>query len=142
MAGLTFPPVRLRRAAGTLPLPFQRREFMLVLAWLLATLQQGGPYPLLVIAGEQGSSKTVLTKILRALIGPNAAPTRAPPRGGRDLTLPPTTSSPSTICPACVPGPRMPFVGSPVGVVFPFVGCLAISRIRFLKGACSGRREP
>jgi hypothetical protein len=42
---------------------------------------------LLVIAGEQGSAKTVLTKILRALIDPNAAPTRAPPREERDLMI-------------------------------------------------------
>jgi hypothetical protein len=62
-------------------------EFVLVVAWLLAALQQGGPYPLLVIAGEQGSAKTVLTKILRALIDPNAAPTRAPPREERDLMI-------------------------------------------------------
>jgi hypothetical protein len=51
---------------------------VLVIAWLLAALQQGGPYPLLRIAGERGSAKTVLAKILRALI-PNAAPTRAMP---------------------------------------------------------------
>jgi hypothetical protein len=95
---VTFPPVRFRRAAGMLPLPVRQRggsiqalaaflnlpapdEFMLVAGWLLATLQQGGPYPLLVIAGEQESAKTMLTKILRALIDPNAAPTRASPPG-------------------------------------------------------------
>ena len=101
---VTAPPVRFRRAAGMLPLPIPQRgrsiealatflnlpaldEFVLVVAWLLAALQQGGPYPLLVIAGEQGSAKTVLTKILRALIDPNAAPTRAPPREERDLMI-------------------------------------------------------
>ena len=62
-------------------------EFVLVVAWLLAALQRGGPYPVLVIAGEQGSAKTMLTKILRALIDPNAAPTRAPPREERDLMI-------------------------------------------------------
>jgi hypothetical protein len=98
------PPVRFRRAAGMLPLPVPQRggsikalaaflnlpapdEFVLVVAWLLAALQRGGPYPVLVIAGEQGSAKTVLTKILRALIDPNAAPTRAPPREERDLMI-------------------------------------------------------
>src|SRR6516162_7397334 len=98
------PPVRFRRAAGMLPLPIPQRggsiealaaflnlpaqdEFVLMVAWLLAALQQGGPYPLLVIAGEQGSAKTMLTKILRALIDPNAAPTRAPPREERDLMI-------------------------------------------------------
>jgi hypothetical protein len=101
---VTSPPVRFRRAAGMLPLPIPQRggsiealaaflnlpapdEFVLVVAWLLASLQRGGPYPLLVIAGEQGSAKTVLTKILRALIDPNAAPTRAPPREERDLMI-------------------------------------------------------
>jgi hypothetical protein len=101
---VTSPPVRFRRAAGMLPLPVPQRggsiealaafinlpapdEFVLVIAWLLAALQRGGPYPLLVIAGEQGSAKTVLTKILRALIDPNAAPTRAPPREERDLMI-------------------------------------------------------
>jgi hypothetical protein len=59
---------------------------VLVVAWLLAALQQG-PYPLLVIAGEQGSAKTMLTKILRALIDPNIAPSRAPPREERDLMI-------------------------------------------------------
>jgi len=101
---VTSPPVRFRRAPGMLPLPIPQgggsiealaallnlstpHEFALVVAWLLAALQRGGPYPLLVIAGEQGSAKTVLTKILRALIDPNAAPTRAPPREERDLMI-------------------------------------------------------
>jgi len=101
---VTSPPVRFRRAAGMLPLPIPQRggsiealaaflnlpapdEFVLVIAWLLAALQRGGPYPLLVIAGEQGSAKTVLTRILRALIDPNAAPTRALPREERDLMI-------------------------------------------------------
>jgi hypothetical protein len=101
---VTSPPVWFRRAAGMLPLPVPQRggsiealaaflnlpapdEFVLVIAWLLAALQRGGPYPLLVIAGEQGSAKTVLTKILRGLIDPNAAPTRALPREERDLMI-------------------------------------------------------
>jgi hypothetical protein len=101
---VTSPPIRFRRATGILPLPVPQRggsiesltaflnlptpdEFVLVVAWLLAALQQGGPYPLLVIAGEQGSAKTMLTKILRALIDPNTAPSRSPPREGRDLMI-------------------------------------------------------
>jgi hypothetical protein len=101
---VTAPPIRFRRAAGMLPLPIPQRggsienlaaflniatpdEFVLVAAWLLAALQQGGPYPLLVIVGEQGSAKTMLTKMLRALIDPNVAPTRAPPREERDLMI-------------------------------------------------------
>jgi hypothetical protein len=69
------PPVRFRRATGMLPLPTPQRggriqtlatfldlpkwdEFVLILAWLLAVLRPSGPYPLLAIAGEQGSAKT------------------------------------------------------------------------------------
>jgi hypothetical protein len=88
---MTCPPVRFRRAAGMLPLPLPvkggsidalapflnlpgRSDFVLVVAWLLAALRHGGPYPLLAVSGEQGSAKTVLSKILRALVDPNAAP--------------------------------------------------------------------
>ena len=96
------PPVRFRRPAGLLPLPIPQRggslgelrsflnlpgddDLVLVAAWLLATPRHGGPYPLLVISGEQGSAKTVLSKMLRALIDPNAASARTLPREERDL---------------------------------------------------------
>jgi hypothetical protein len=54
---------------------------------LLAALRHGGPYPLLVIVGEQGSAKTVLSKMLRALVDPNVAPVRSLPREERDLFI-------------------------------------------------------
>jgi hypothetical protein len=99
-----FPPVRFRRPAGMLPLPVpeqggsikallpflnhsSRNDFVLVVAWLLATLRPGGPYPLLAISGEQGSAKTVLSKMLKALVDPNAAPVRALPREERELMI-------------------------------------------------------
>jgi hypothetical protein len=50
-------------------------------------LRLGGPYPPLVIAGEQGSAKTVLAKVLKALVDPNTAPARALPREERDLFI-------------------------------------------------------
>ena len=98
------PPVRFRRAAGMLPLPMptkggsvealapflnlsRRSDFVLVVAWLLAALRHGGPYPLLAVSGEQGSSKTVFSKILRALVDPNVAPARTAPREERDLFI-------------------------------------------------------
>ena len=81
------PPVRFRRPAGMLPLPVpqpggsiealapllnlaDRNDLVLVVMWLLATLRSRGPYPLLAISGEQGSAKTVLSKLLKALIDP------------------------------------------------------------------------
>ena len=44
-----------------------QNDFVLVVAWLLAALRPAGPYPLLTITGEQGSAKTFLSKLLRAL---------------------------------------------------------------------------
>jgi hypothetical protein len=71
------PPVRFRRPVGMLPLPVperggsieallpllnlsSRNDFVLVAAWLLATLRSDGPYPLLAIFGEQGSAKMLI----------------------------------------------------------------------------------
>jgi hypothetical protein len=41
----------------------------------------------LAIAGELGSAKTVLSKLLRAVIDPSVAPVRALPRGERELFI-------------------------------------------------------
>jgi hypothetical protein len=101
---VSSPPIRFRRTAGMLPLPLpaqggsnealatfvniaSRSDLVLVLAWLMAALREGGPYPILALSGEQGSAKTVLTKMLRALIDPNVAPVRAAPREERDLFI-------------------------------------------------------
>jgi hypothetical protein len=98
------PPVRFRRPAGMLPLPVPERggsietlnsflnvatrnDFVLIVAWLLAALRPKGPYPLLAISGEHGSAKTVLSKLLRALIDPNSAPVRALSREERELMI-------------------------------------------------------
>ena len=101
---ITSPPVRFRRAPGMLALPVpeqggsieslnsflnlpSRNDFILIVAWLLAALRSQGPYPLLAISGEQGSAKTTLCKLLRALIDPNAAPVRALSREQRELMI-------------------------------------------------------
>jgi hypothetical protein len=98
------PPVRFRRPAGMLALPLparggaieqlapllnlpDRNDFVLVVAWLLAALRASGPYPLLALSGEQGSAKTVLSKLLRALIDPSVAPVRPLPREDRELFI-------------------------------------------------------
>jgi len=98
------PPVRFRRSPGMFPLPLPERggsiqalrpflnlsnenDFVLVIAWLLAAMRPTGPYPLLAISGEQGSAKTVVSKLLRALVDPNMAPVRALPREERELMI-------------------------------------------------------
>ena len=60
---------------------------MLVVAWALACLRNRGPYPVIVLSGEQGSAKSTFSAILRALLDPNTAPLRALPREDRDLFI-------------------------------------------------------
>jgi hypothetical protein len=67
-------------------------EFYLLVAWLLAALRPTGPYPVLVLHGEQGSAKSTVTRVLRQLCDPNNAPLRAEPRDGRDLMICATNS--------------------------------------------------
>ena len=98
------PPVRFRRAAGMQPLPVPTpggsietlrtflnvqtdRDFTLVVAWALAVLRDRGPYPVLALAGEQGSAKSTFSAVLRSLLDPNTAPLRALPREDRDLFI-------------------------------------------------------
>lgn len=98
------PPVRFRRSAGVKALPVPEpggtvdalrpflnvgteEDFVLAVAWMLATLRDRGPYPALVLAGEQGSAKSTFLAIMRELLDPNAAPLRALPREDRDLFI-------------------------------------------------------
>jgi hypothetical protein len=76
----------IEELASFLNLP-SRNDFVLVVAWLLATLRTGGPYPALAISGEQGSAKTVLWKLLKDLVDPNVAPVWALVREERDLLV-------------------------------------------------------
>ncbi|WP_246737537.1 hypothetical protein [Nordella sp. HKS 07] len=98
------PPVRFRRAAGmqALPAPIPGgsvealrsflnvrsvSDFVLVIAWVFACLRNRGPYPVMVLSGEQGSAKSTFAALLRALLDPNTAPLRALPRDDRDLFI-------------------------------------------------------
>jgi hypothetical protein len=98
------PPVRFRRASGMQPLAMPMpggsvatlrsflnvqsdTDFVLVVAWALAVLRNRGPYPVIVLSGEQGSAKSTFSAILRSLLDPNTAPLRALPREDRDLFI-------------------------------------------------------
>lgn len=98
------PPVRMRRAAGMLALPVPERggslaeladvlglgdETVRVLCagWILAALRPAGPYPVLILHGEQGSGKSTLARMLRRLIDPSKADLRAQPREDRDVAI-------------------------------------------------------
>ena len=101
---VTDPPVRFVRPRGMLPLPVpgrdgslsDLREFVnvkdeeawaLLLCWLLHSFRPAGPFPVLVINGEQGSAKSTLTRLLELLLDPNVAAVRAEPRDVRDLMI-------------------------------------------------------
>jgi hypothetical protein len=102
---VTEPPVYFRRAKGMLPLPHPDRhgtiqdlhtlinakasnyDLKLIDGWLVHTLMPNGPYAVLAIHGEQGSTKSMLTKILRQSIDPNQSPSRLAPKEEHDLVI-------------------------------------------------------
>ncbi|MEK4034907.1 hypothetical protein WOC76_09255 [Methylocystis sp. IM3] len=61
--------------------------FRLIVAWLLAAMRAKGPFPILILNGEQGSAKSTLSRLLRSLIDPNIAPVRAMPKDDTDLIV-------------------------------------------------------
>ncbi len=98
------PPVKFVRSSSMVSLPIPEAgyfieelygflniknpvDLMLAIAWLVASLRDQGPYPILVLNGEQGSSKSTFSKIFRALVDPNEAPIRSCPREERDLFI-------------------------------------------------------
>jgi hypothetical protein len=97
-------PVRFRHPRGMQPLPLPERggslnalrelvnvesdtEWRLLLGSLLAAFRPTGPYPVLILTGEQGAAKSTMARLLRSLIDPNIAPLRSEPRDGRDLVI-------------------------------------------------------
>ena len=89
------PPVDFWRPRGLLPLPvpshdgsiellrpfvnLTKPEFRLLVGWLVAALRPAGPFPVLVLNGEQGTSKSTTARVLRQLIDPQTAPLLAEP---------------------------------------------------------------
>lgn len=62
-------------------------DFVLLVAWIIAALRSRGPYPVLVFSGEQGTGKSTISRLVRSLVDPNAAPIRAVPKDDRDLVV-------------------------------------------------------
>jgi hypothetical protein len=101
---LPDPPVTFVRKdnAAALPLPASggsvdelrpllnvraEEDFRLLVSWLIGALNPEGPYPVLVLQGEQGSAKSTTVRVLRAVADPAVEPLRAPPRDERDLAI-------------------------------------------------------
>jgi hypothetical protein len=98
------PPVRFWRPPGMLPLPVPRGggsvcrlrgflnlpddgAFALLLGWLVGAFNPAGPFPALILLGEQGSAKTTTARVVKRLIDPCAAAVRTQPRDERDLMI-------------------------------------------------------
>ncbi len=98
------PPLRFRRRRGMKSLPTpdldgnikellsflnlrNEKSFVLIVSWLLTALSGHGPFPVLIVVGEQGTAKSTLMSLLRELVDPNAAPLRTLPREVRDLFI-------------------------------------------------------
>ena len=95
--------VRFRRTKGMRPLPDPQRgtrieelrpflnvndgDFVLVVAVILAALRYRGPYPVLVLTGEQGTAKSSFARIVRSLIDPSWVPLSSLPASSRDLFI-------------------------------------------------------
>lgn len=65
----------------------------LLLGWLVAAMRPVGPYPVLVITGEQGTAKSTASRVIRELIDPSIAPLRAPPKDEKELLVSAVNSS-------------------------------------------------
>jgi putative DNA primase/helicase len=97
-------PVPFLRHNATLPLPEPARDgsleelrdflnlpdersWRLVVTFLVMLLQPSGPFPILVVQGEQGSGKTTTARAVRLLIDPVKAMLRAGSPSERDLMI-------------------------------------------------------
>ena len=56
-------------------------------AWVMACLNPRGPYPILILQGEQGSAKSTAARMAKALLDPDASPLRTPPANDRELMI-------------------------------------------------------
>lgn len=101
------PPVKFRRPRGLAPMPEPKpgsslnalkvfvnckpEDWPLVVAWIIGAFSCG-PYPILIVWGEQGSAKSTIARILKSLVDPGSTALRTVPRDERDLMIGATNS--------------------------------------------------
>lgn len=97
------PPVNFRRtpAMGELPTPVEcddtsqlalflnvdEDQWPLLVAFAVGCLYPQGPYPVLILTGEQGSAKSTTLRVIKKLVDPSAAELRRQPEDIRDLMI-------------------------------------------------------
>ncbi len=102
---VTEPPVRFYRPQGLAPLPrpepggrslddlrnflhfSSEADFIMMVSWVLAAFRPTGPYPILVLQGEQDSAKSTATRVLRRLVDPHKTLMKRSVRDDRDLFI-------------------------------------------------------
>jgi len=101
---ISNPPVRFQRLDGMGEMPHPKTggtisdltdllnlpsqgDAALLTAFCVHCLQPNGPFPLVVINGSKGSSKSTLTRTLVGLIDPNTDPLKQFPRSQQDLAI-------------------------------------------------------
>ena len=97
-------PVKFIRPKGMLELPIpikggsletlkefinlpDEESWVLLVSYLLFSLTPKGPFPILIVQGEQGAAKSTFCKVIRSLIDPATSPLRSMPTNTRDLML-------------------------------------------------------
>lgn len=59
----------------------------MLVAWLFGCFHPRGPYPILILTGEQGSAKSTTARVLRSLIDPANPIARSAPYSEQDLVI-------------------------------------------------------
>lgn len=97
-------PVKFKRTQGmkAMPIPSRKgkigdlRQFLnienesdwvLIVAWLIGAMKPTGPYPILMIQGEQGTAKSTTAKLLKDLVDSSVVPSQSLPRSEHDLAI-------------------------------------------------------
>jgi hypothetical protein len=62
-------------------------EWRLLVAWMVMCFHGRGPYPALILQGEQGASKSTTARVMRDLIDPASPALRSSPRNEQDLMI-------------------------------------------------------
>ena len=96
------PPVAFWRPNALEPLPEPKRggsldallrplvnlssdaDWLIFVALLASYCRRSGPFPLMVLLGEQGCAKSTTARIVKRLVDPNAVPLKSPPRNIED----------------------------------------------------------
>jgi len=101
---VTAPSVKFLRTPGVQPLPIPvsgatindlrpfvnvagQYDWSLLVAYVVSALHAVGPFPMLSLFGEQGTAKSTVARVIRAIVDPRSSGLRAQPRHVQDLMI-------------------------------------------------------